>query len=153
MNNPTRMNTIKRAYLILLAFCALSISALSWAEDVQEESAGKDIMATASEAGLVTFVKALEASGLDQSLQGEGPFTVFAPSDAAFAELPEGKLEALMMPENQGELRSLLGYHIVNGRIAADVVVKENASVTTADIEASNGVIHIIDAVLPAPTQ
>ena len=118
-----------------------------------------------------TLVAALQAGGLVETLQGDGPFTVFAPTDEAFAALPEGTVESLLLPENKDLLVSILTYHVVAGNVmAADVVnltsavtvngqsvsisvsdggvMVDNANVTTTDIEASNGVIHVIDAVI-----
>ncbi|MGJ4803365.1 fasciclin domain-containing protein [Luteimonas sp. SDU82] len=117
-----------------------------------------------------TFSKAVESSGLADTLRGTGPFTVFAPTDAAFAKLPSGRLDNLLKPENKGELTSLLNYHVVTGRkTAADVgkwesartvngqqapikmvdgkLTIDGAQLTTADIGTSNGLIHGIDKV------
>jgi uncharacterized surface protein with fasciclin (FAS1) repeats len=119
-----------------------------------------------------TLVAAVQAAGLVETLQGDGPFTVFAPTNAAFAALPAGVLERLLLPENKDLLVSILTYHVVPGKVlAADVVdgevataqggnvtlstmggVKVNqANVIAADVIASNGVIHVIDAVLLPP--
>lgn len=129
----------------------------------------KDIVDTAIEAGSFnTLVTAVEAAGLVETLKGEGPFTVFAPTDAAFAKLPEGTIEALL--QDKAKLAAILTYHVVPGRVmAADVVklqsaktvqgqsiaieagqgVKVNsANVVKTDIVTSNGVIHVIDTVL-----
>ena len=116
-----------------------------------------------------TLVAAITAAGLGEALSGEGPFTVFAPTNAAFAALPEGLLEKLLLPENKDALTKILTYHVVSGKImAADVAagdvttlegsafaitteggVKVNAAnVTATDVPASNGVIHVIDAVI-----
>ena len=135
----------------------------------------KDIVDTAVEAGqFKTLAAALEAAGLVSTLKGAGPFTVFAPTDEAFAELPAGTVENLLKPENKQQLTEILTYHVVPGKVmAADVVgideaksvngkmidvevdggsVKVNdAAVTAADIAASNGVIHIIDKVIMPP--
>jgi uncharacterized surface protein with fasciclin (FAS1) repeats len=134
-----------------------------------------DIVAVAQEAGnFSTLVAAIEAAGLTETLQGEGPFTVFAPTDEAFAKLPEGTLENLLKPENKDQLVSILTYHVIDGKAtssdAAEIssattlqgsdltiateegTVKVNdASVVAADVEASNGVIHVIDTVLLPP--
>ena len=122
-----------------------------------------------------TLAAALEAAGLIETLQGEGPFTVFAPTDEAFAKLPEGTVENLLKPENKDQLVAILTYHVVAGKVmAADVtgiseaetvqgeklaiktdmgkVMINDATVTTADVEASNGVIHVIDTVLLPPS-
>ena len=135
----------------------------------------KDIVDTAVAAGqFETLAAALTAAGLVDTLKGDGPFTVFAPTDAAFAALPAGTVENLLKPENIDQLKAVLTYHVVAGKVtAADVVnlteantvqgapisiaveggiVKINqASVTTADVMASNGVIHVIDAVILPP--
>lgn len=131
----------------------------------------KDIVDTAVEAGsFTTLVAAVQAAGLVDTLKGDGPFTVFAPTDAAFAALPEGTIDTLLMPENKDQLVAILTYHVVPGKVmstdlvddmeAATVqgetvtidldsgVMVEEASVTTADIETSNGVIHVIDTVI-----
>jgi uncharacterized surface protein with fasciclin (FAS1) repeats len=131
-----------------------------------------DIVDTAASAGdFKTLVAAIEAAGLVETLKGKGPFTVFAPTDAAFAKLPAGTLEGLLKPENKDKLTAILTYHVVAGKImSADIAGKtemvesvegdkltvdamkgvkiDNATVTSADIEASNGVIHVIDTVL-----
>jgi uncharacterized surface protein with fasciclin (FAS1) repeats len=131
----------------------------------------KDIVDTAVVAGTFgTLVAAVQAAGLVDTLKGEGPFTVFAPTDEAFAALPEGTVESLLLPENKDQLVAILTYHVIPGKVmstdltddmeAATVqgssvtidldngVMVENANVTTADIEASNGVIHVIDTVI-----
>jgi len=132
-----------------------------------------DIVAVASQAGsFETLVKALDAAGLVETLQGEGPFTVFAPTDEAFAALPAGVLDKLLLPENDDDLLKILKYHVISGEVlAADVVAGEvrtvegqnvvlsteggvqvnGANVVTADVMASNGVIHVIDAVILPP--
>jgi uncharacterized surface protein with fasciclin (FAS1) repeats len=135
-------------------------------------AADKDIVDTAVGAGnFKTLAAALQAAGLVQTLKGAGPFTVFAPSDEAFAKLPAGTVESLLKPENKAKLTAILTYHVVPGNVkAADVmklttaktvqggsvkvsgaggkVMIDNATVTQADIAASNGVIHVIDTVL-----
>ncbi len=132
----------------------------------------KDIVDTAVAAGKFnTLAAALAAAGLVDTLKGPGPFTVFAPTDAAFAKLPDGTLTDLLKPENKDKLKAILTYHVVAGKdMAKDVagltsvktvngkeltikvvdgkVMVGNATVITADIEASNGVIHVIDTVL-----
>ena len=131
----------------------------------------KDIVDTAAEAGsFETLVAAVQAAGLVDTLKGDGPFTVFAPTDEAFAALPAGTVENLLKPENKDQLIAVLTYHVVPGKVmstdltddmeAATVqgsnvmidldngVMVDNASVVTADIETSNGVIHVIDSVI-----
>ena len=139
-----------------------------------EMAEGGDIVAVASTTeGFSTLVAALTAGGLVETLQGAGPFTVFAPTDAAFEALPAGLLEKLLLPENKAVLVSILTYHVVPGMVmsadimAGDVATVEgsnvkldtaygvkvnDATVTTADVAASNGVIHVIDAVIVPPT-
>jgi uncharacterized surface protein with fasciclin (FAS1) repeats len=131
----------------------------------------KDIVDTAVEAGtFTTLVAAVQAAGLVDTLKGEGPFTVFAPTDDAFAALPAGTVENLLKPENIDQLTAILTYHVVPGKVmsgdltddmmAATVqggeitidldngVMVNDANVVTADIETSNGVIHVIDKVI-----
>jgi uncharacterized surface protein with fasciclin (FAS1) repeats len=136
------------------------------------EMATADIVDTAVGAGKFnTLAAALTAAGLVDTLKGDGPFTVFAPTDAAFAKLPEGTLENLLKPENRDQLVSILTYHVVSGKVYAADVVKltsattvngsdvsikvsddgvsiDNANVIMTDIKASNGVIHVIDTVI-----
>lgn len=131
-----------------------------------------DIVDTAMEAGqFETLVAAVKAAGLVDTLKGEGPFTVFAPSDEAFAKLPDGTVESLLEPENKDDLVAVLTYHVVPGKVmsgdiagkkmmvetvqggeldvdATDGVMVDGANVVTADIEADNGVIHVIDTVV-----
>jgi len=132
----------------------------------------KDIVDTAVAAGsFKTLAAALQAAGLIETLKGKGPFTVFAPTDAAFAKLPAGTVESLLLPENREKLRRILTYHVLSGAVKADRVVTmtsaktvsgdtiniktmagkvmvDNAHVTTTDIITSNGVIHVIDSVI-----
>jgi len=132
----------------------------------------KDIVDTAVAAGsFKTLAKALDAAGLVQTLKGAGPFTVFAPTDEAFAKLPAGTLEELLKPENKAKLQRILTYHVVSGKVTAADVVKlheakavsgdtiaiaanggtvtvDGAHVVKTDIAASNGVIHVIDTVI-----
>jgi len=132
----------------------------------------RDVVDTAVAAGsFKTLAKALDAAGLVNTLKGAGPFTVFAPTDEAFAKLPDGTLETLLKPENKEKLRRILTYHVVTGKVMASDVVKlqsakavsgdtitvkvqdgvvrvDNATVTSADVLASNGVIHVIDSVI-----
>jgi uncharacterized surface protein with fasciclin (FAS1) repeats len=145
------------------------------ADGEASEAASADIVTTAVEAGnFTTLAQALEAAGLVETLQGEGPFTVFAPTDEAFAKLPEGTLEDLLKPENKDQLTDILTYHVVEGEVTSDqledgqmamtlqggelpvsimggTVMVGDATVTTPDVRASNGVIHVIDTVLLPP--
>ncbi len=134
-------------------------------------TANNDIVAVASSAGSFnTLVAAVKAAGLVETLQGTGPFTVFAPTDEAFAKLPQGTVEDLLKPENKEKLVAILTYHVVAGKVmAADVktmkaktvngqlldvkvadgaVTVDNAKVVKTDVAASNGVIHVIDTVV-----
>jgi transforming growth factor-beta-induced protein len=130
-----------------------------------------DIVDTAVAGKFNTLVAAVKAAGLVETLRGPGPFTVFAPTDEAFAKLPAGTVEELLKPENKARLQSILTYHVVPGKVMAHDVVKldsaktvqgsniaitagsggvmvDNAHVVKTDIVASNGVIHVIDAVI-----
>jgi uncharacterized surface protein with fasciclin (FAS1) repeats len=139
--------------------------------------AADDIVDTAVKAGsFTTLVTALKAAGLVETLKGAGPFTVFAPNDDAFAKLPKGTVEDLLKPENKAKLSSILTYHVVSGKVmskdiagktlksktvqgseisidATKDVMVDKAKVVKADIETSNGVIHVIDAVMMPPTK
>ena len=138
-------------------------------------AAEKDIVDTAVGAGQFnTLAAAIDAAGLIETLKGPGPFTVFAPTDAAFKKLPEGTVETLLKPENKDQLVAILTYHVVPGTVKAADVVKldeaktvngamldvtveggsvmvNDAMVSATDIEASNGVIHVIDSVVLPP--
>ena len=134
-------------------------------------SAELDIVDTAVNAGdFQTLAAALEAAGLIETLKGDGPFTVFAPTDEAFGKLPEGTVESLLQPENVDQLVAVLTYHVVPGAVTAEQVVTldqaatvngqavdisvgdsvmvDNAKVIATDIMATNGVIHVIDSVI-----
>lgn len=157
-------------FVRLFAIALVSTLALA-ATSARAEEKAKDIVDTAVEAGsFKTLAAALEAASLIDALKGEGPFTVFAPTDEAFAKLPEGTVETLLKPENKAKLAAILKYHVVAGKVGSDQVVKlnaaktlqggevkidasngvkiNNATVTKADVGASNGVIHVIDTVL-----
>ena len=135
------------------------------------DASAADIVDTAAAGHFNTLVAAVKAAGLVDALKGPGPFTVFAPTDEAFAKLPPGTLENLLKPENKAQLQRILTYHVVAGQVVAKDVVKlhsvktvegaslaiqagdggvmvSNAHVTKTDIAASNGVIHVIDKVL-----
>ena len=154
---------IRRTFLAIATATALSSPA--FAQDM-------DIVETAQGAGnFTTLLAAAEAAGLVETLKGEGPFTVFAPTDEAFAALPDGTVDSLLMEENKDQLTSILMYHVVPGKVMStdlsdgmeattagdqsltvsidgDTVMVGDATVTQADIEASNGVIHVIDSVM-----
>jgi uncharacterized surface protein with fasciclin (FAS1) repeats len=162
------MKNIRILALTLLTATAVSTN-LAHADT--ECATKKDIVAVASSAGSFnTLVAAVKAAGLVETLQGTGPFTVFAPTDEAFAKLPKGTVEDLLKPENKAKLVSILTYHVVAGKVmAADVktmkaktvngqsldlkvtngsVTVDNAKVVKTDVAASNGVIHVIDTVV-----
>lgn len=156
----------------LKLFALGAVAAFGLSACVTADGGGDDIVDIASSNGnFNTLVTALQAADLVGTLQGDGPFTVFAPTDAAFANLPAGTVETLLQPENKDRLASILTYHVVPGAITSDQlagtrqdvatvngasvhidgrngVEVDNATVTTADIIASNGVIHVIDTVL-----
>ncbi|NAW35335.1 fasciclin domain-containing protein [Halomonas alimentaria] len=145
---------------------------LSAAAQADHHGMKKDIVDTAVEAGqFETLVAAVQAADLVETLKGEGPYTVFAPTDEAFAALPEGTVESLLEEENRDQLQAILTYHVVSGKIMAEdamaadsattvqgqdltittmdgSVMIDDATVIQADIETSNGVIHVIDSVL-----
>ena len=152
---------------LAVAVVALAVLGLTVGSTIAR-AAEKDIVDTAVSAGqFKTLASALDAAGLVETLKGDGPFTVFAPTDEAFAKLPAGTLENLLKPENKDQLVAILTYHVVPGKVEAADVVKLNeaktvngkmidikvkgdtamvndAKVTKADIAASNGVIHVI---------
>jgi uncharacterized surface protein with fasciclin (FAS1) repeats len=178
------MKSVALTYAVtMLAVFAVGLTAgYVRAEPGSERAAGaagatKDVVATAVEAGhFKTLVRALEAAGLAETLKGKGPFTVFAPSDDAFAKLPSGTLETLLKPENKEKLKAILLMHVVpEDLLIADVkrlkdaqtvggakldvthhlltgvhigTAKEMAHVQNSDIHATNGVIHVIDKVI-----
>jgi uncharacterized surface protein with fasciclin (FAS1) repeats len=159
----------------LMPLAALLTGALAFQGANAYEAKAKapvDIVDTAVAAGSFnTLAAALKAAGLVETLKGPGPFTVFAPTDEAFAKLPAGTLESLLKPENKAKLAGILTYHVVPGKVMAAELVKvtsektvngqsikvsvdgskvkvNDANVVKADVAASNGVIHVIDAVL-----
>lgn len=160
------LRTSLKALVLIIPF------ALAACASQQEASSEKDIVDTAVEAGQFnTLVAAVQAADLVDTLKSDGPFTVFAPTDAAFAKLPDGTVENLLKPENKDQLVTVLTYHVVSGKImssdiagkkaqvptvqgselavdATSGVMVDNAMVVAADIEASNGVIHVIDTVV-----
>jgi uncharacterized surface protein with fasciclin (FAS1) repeats len=157
---------------LLTVLTALAIGISGTATNVRAaEAATKNIVEVAVSAGsFTTLVAAVKAAGLVETLSGPGPFTVFAPTDEAFAKLPAGTVESLLKPENKAKLVSILTYHVVAGKVmAADVktmmaktvqgseasikvdagaVTIDAAKVVKTDIAASNGVIHVIDTVI-----
>ena len=170
---------MKKVFAVAIA-AALTLAACGSDDEASEDTVAEevvadgDIVAVASgNPDFSTLVAALSAAGLVETLQGEGPFTVFAPTDAAFAALPEGLLEKLLLPENIAVLTAILTYHVVPGMVmstdvtAGDVATVEGstiaittdmgvmvngANVVAVDVAASNGVIHVIDAVIVPPT-
>ena len=149
-----------------------AVAAMALSAGTVTRAQGKDIVDTAVAAGqFKTLAAALQAAGLVETLKGTGPFTVFAPTDEAFAKLPKGTVEELLKPENKAKLTAILTYHVVAGKVMAADVVKlkdaktvqggsvkvstmgntvmvDNAHVVKTDIAASNGVIHVIDTVI-----
>lgn len=168
------MKTLKMTLALMLI---AALFAFVPAEN-NDHNHNKDIVELAAETeALSTLFAAVEAAGLAETLQSEGPFTVFAPTNEAFAALPEGTLESLLLEENRDMLVEILTYHVVPGKVMSDDlsddmtaetvqgssvslsvsnygVRVDDASVTAADIEAANGVVHLIDAViLPSQEQ
>lgn len=151
--------------------CLAVLAASTLACNAADEAGAKDIVAIAAgNDDFSTLVTAVKAAGLVETLQGDGPFTVFAPTNEAFDKLPDGTVEALLKPENKDKLTAVLTYHVVPAKVmAADVspgdvktvngesatiavedgtVTIDSAEVIKTDIEASNGVIHVIDSVI-----
>ena len=166
---------MKRVTFVLSLAAIVGLMAIATgfaAERKPREKAGKDIVDTAVAAGnFKTLATALKAADLVETLKGKGPFTVFAPTDEAFAKLPKGTVEDLLKPENKKKLAGILTYHVVAGKVMAADVVKlteaatvqgskvsikvsdgkvtvDAANVVKTDIGCSNGVIHVIDAVI-----
>ena len=163
-------NPMTKLAIAAVAAVGLTMGALG------ARAAERDIVDTAVAAGqFETLAVALGAAGLVETLKGPGPFTVFAPTDEAFAKLPAGTVESLLKPENKDQLTAILAYHVVPGTVMAADVVKldeaktvagkmlnvqtsggnvmiNDAKVTATDIAASNGVIHVIDSVVLPPS-
>lgn len=160
-----------------IAECAAKTAKYETAQLAEHHEVSLTIVETAAEAGsFTTLLAAAEAAGLVEALQGDGPLTVFAPTDEAFAALPEGTVETLLKPENKDQLAGILKLHVIAGsavmsgdlagqQVSAeslngtlqidgrDGVTVNGANVVAADVKASNGVIHVIDKVLlPEPT-
>jgi uncharacterized surface protein with fasciclin (FAS1) repeats len=164
------MKPLFKSFVCLLSLASFGAGSLTAGEK-------KDIVETAVAAGsFKTLAAALGAVGLVDTLKGPGPFTVFAPTDEAFAKLPAGTVEMLLKPENKAKLVNILTYHVVAGDVTAkqamklteatalnkdkltlevkdDALFVNKSKVTGADVKASNGVIHVIDAVLMPPTK
>jgi uncharacterized surface protein with fasciclin (FAS1) repeats len=173
------------AALLFLAGCSSSsdepaaettTAAATPSDAMSEEAmeAGTIVDVASANSDFETLVAAVVAADLAETLSGEGPFTVFAPTDEAFDALPEGLLDALLLPDNKDVLTQILTYHVVSGEVTSDqvsagdvdtvegqaitittpdgaVVLNDTATVTAVDVEASNGVIHVIDGVLVPP--
>lgn len=178
MAHKKKLNTMNAVVISLVGLFALSN--ISGAEQAKEAPAQKSIVETAVAAGsFKTLVAALKAADLVDALSGKGDLTVFAPTDEAFAKLPKGTLENLLKKENKALLTEILTYHVVKGAVPAKVAVtldsatalnkkkitlktkgknlhlhlNGNAKVTKADIQCSNGIIHVIDEVILPPTK
>jgi uncharacterized surface protein with fasciclin (FAS1) repeats len=163
---------IRRTFLMTAAAATIALGVSSWSNAIAGSENRADIVDTAVAAGSFnTLVAAVQAAGLVETLKGDGPFTVFAPTDDAFAKLPDGTVEMLLMPENKDKLVAVLTYHVVAGKVmsgdiagkrvapetlqgrpiavnATSGVMVNDANVVAVDVEASNGVIHVIDTVL-----
>ena len=175
------MQRNSKVWMVAALAAVISVPAMASAQNAthKDKKAMKNIVEVAVEAGsFKTLVAAVKAAGLAETLQGPGPFTVFAPTDAAFAKLPDGTVTGLLADKEK--LASILTFHVVSGKVMAADIVKSNGAmpktvnglpldiavrggkvyvngvnVVTADVQASNGVIHIIDSVLlpqAAPT-
>ena len=158
--------------MLKTATLGIAVIALMLSAGTQAQQDNKDIVETAMAAGSFnTLAKALQAADLVDTLKGQGPFTVFAPTDEAFAKLPAGTLNDLLKAENKQKLQRILTYHVVPGRVSSADVVKlrtakavsgdtigikanggsvmvDSARVVKTDVQASNGVIHVIDSVI-----
>ena len=167
------INMLNRRTLLKLTAGTAGAGLLSGCVGASSDTGGMDIVDTAVAAGnFTTLVAAVEAAGLVETLKGPGPFTVFAPTDAAFAALPEGTLDSLLLPENKDQLTAILTYHVAPDNYPASALVGSvgqiptvngqplqidgtgggvtvaGVPVSTPDVMASNGVIHVIDSVL-----
>ncbi|MGF1687765.1 fasciclin domain-containing protein [Photobacterium japonica] len=175
------MNRMLRAISLSLTALLLAATPLAWADHHGDSKSSKAAQAeknlvqvAANNDDFQTLVMAIKAADLVEVLEGKGPYTVLAPTDEAFAKLPEGTLAALLKPENKEKLQAILTYHVLPGAISSEEVTKlklpvtvqgdpvtitetddkvmiNDASVITADIPASNGIIHVIDTVLIPP--
>ena len=166
------MNLFRKSLLAAMMTAVVATPAFAGHHNEgMDKPAGTIVDVAASNADFETLVAAVKAAGLVETLSGEGPFTVFAPTDDAFAKLPAGTLENLLKPENKDQLVAILTYHVVAGKVTAADVVKldtattvngaaadgtvsgstvkiDEATVTATDIKASNGIIHVIDTVI-----
>lgn len=167
------MRSVKFLSLALIGL--LTFSACDSNDSDSDEPAMGDIVAVATDAGFSTLTTAVSAADLVATLQSDGPFTVFAPTDEAFAKLDPATLASLLEPQNKEQLAAILTYHVVSGRFTAEDVTARssfetvqgetisisledgqakvnNATITTVDVPASNGIIHIIDTVILPPS-
>jgi len=170
---------MKALKIFMMAFAAAALIAMAPIANQNNDTDHNhhNIVEVASETeNLSTLVAAVQAAGLVETLSGDGPFTVFAPTNAAFEALPEGTLESLLQPENRDTLVEILTYHVVSGEVMStdlsDGMMAEtvegsqitisitdggvsinDANVVTADVEASNGVVHVIDSVIMPPEE
>lgn len=163
---------MKRASVL----ACLALAVLAMPAQAADTDKAKDIVDTAVAAKFKTLVAAVQAGDLVDVLKSKGPFTVFAPTDEAFAALPKGTLESLLKPENKSKLQAILKYHVVAGKVPAKtamtlseaetvqgskikIAVKDgsvminNAKVIKADVMCSNGVVHVIDKVILPPSK
>ncbi len=167
-----KKTNVTKVGLLMLILISISLAPLGCNDNGEVQMFKKDIVDTAVSAGnFNTLVTAVKAAGLVETLKSRGPFTVFAPTDDAFAKLPQGTVENLLKPQNKEKLASILTYHVVAGKVMAADVVKlshaktvngqslsiktygntvkvDSANVIKTDIKCSNGVIHVIDAVV-----
>jgi len=163
------MTFIKKT-LFALAIGLTATTAFAGTYSEKAKMPGTIVDVAAGNPDFSTLVAAVKAAGLVETLSSKGPFTVFAPTNAAFAKLPDGTVESLLLPENKDKLTAILTYHVVSGKVLAADVIKlksaktvngktvainaangvkvNNANVTATDIKTSNGVIHVIDTVL-----
>jgi uncharacterized surface protein with fasciclin (FAS1) repeats len=162
---------LRRTLIAIATATTMTTASFALINTHASEVVSRDIVETATNAGsFTTLVAAVEAAGLVDTLRGDGPFTVFAPTDDAFAALPEGTVQSLLLPENRDQLVAILTYHVVPGKVmSSDLsnnmtaataqgsnvsimidggVTVNGANVIAADIDASNGVIHVIDSVI-----
>jgi len=169
-------NSRRDVEVVSIAVVIALVLSLSFGTFARPKAESKDIVDTAVAAKFNTLVAAVKAADLVDTLKGDGPFTVFAPTDEAFAKLPKGTVEELLKPENKDKLKAILTYHVVSGKVMAAAVVTLDgknvktvqgspvaikvdggtvmvgkATVTKTDIQTRNGVIHVIDTVLLPP--
>ena len=165
------LNLIAKTSRLLAGLSLVAFSAAFVGCDSDSDDSLGSIYEVAADNGFTTLLAAVDAAGLKSTLESDGPFTVFAPTDDAFAALPAGTVEALLQPENIDALTDILTYHVVSGRVNSSQVVNlesattlqgqsvnieviegsvfiNGARVSVVDVEADNGIIHVIDSVL-----